>query len=136
MSKKWAISWLIPAVCILLLHTLVPHSHENLWSAANDIEHSCSHKQHGILEFFQHLVTQDVGTEHLEHFQNSIKKQDFNKKVVLEDTASTLFFNINNNTIIDFIDNCNFNKFNEIPNFLISTFFKNSPFRGPPFFNN
>jgi hypothetical protein len=78
MEKKSAIRWLLPAMIILLLHTLVPHSHG--WtSAQNDTQQTtCEHKNHGVWEFFEHLLTQDCGVEHLENYQ--VSKVDFNKQ--------------------------------------------------------
>jgi hypothetical protein len=131
MNKKWAISWLIPAVCILLLHTLIPHVHNYTLQNNNNQHSNCQHKKHGVWEFLEHLATQDVGSEHLENYQNSIKKQVFNKKIAFANTTSTLFININNHTIINFTNNCSFNNSYLFPK---NSFLKTFSLRGPPTF--
>lgn len=72
MQKKWAISWLFAATIILLLHTLVPHSHD--FTTSQPEPTTCEHHQHGFWEFVEHLLDQNCGEDHLEHYQVSLKK--------------------------------------------------------------
>ncbi|MFK7947507.1 MAG: hypothetical protein AB8G11_07960 [Saprospiraceae bacterium] len=73
MKRKWAISWLFPAIMILLLHTLVPHSHDFI-SSQNEST-TCEHHQHGFWEFVEHLLEQDCGENHLEYYQITFEKE-------------------------------------------------------------
>lgn len=79
MQKKSAIRWLLPAVVILLLHTLVPHSHGWMQTQKSTQQTTCEHQHHGVWEFFEHLLTQDCGVEHLENYQ--VSNIDSNKEI-------------------------------------------------------
>jgi hypothetical protein len=78
MQSKSVIRWIVPAVIILLLHTLVPHSHDWMNSENSAATTTCEHKSHGIWEFFAHLLTQDCSIEHLENYH--VANVDANKK--------------------------------------------------------
>ncbi|NJN77685.1 MAG: hypothetical protein HC803_04605 [Saprospiraceae bacterium] len=78
MQKRSALRWILPAVIILLLHTLVPHSHGWMNTEIKAAQTTCNHHHHGVWEFFTHLLTQDFGVEHLENYQ--VADVDFQKK--------------------------------------------------------
>lgn len=66
MRQKIAISWLFPAAIILLLHTLIPHSHDFITSHKHQ---SCEHHKHNFWEFVEHLLEQNCGENYLEFYQ-------------------------------------------------------------------
>lgn len=70
MRQKIALSWLLPAAMILLLHTLVPHSHDFI---THHEQQTCEHHEHNFWEFVEHLLHQDCGENHLEYYQISFE---------------------------------------------------------------
>lgn len=70
MRQKIALSWLIPTAMILLMHTLVPHSHDFI---SHHKQQTCEHQHHGFWEFVEHLLHQNCDENHLEYCQIVIK---------------------------------------------------------------
>jgi len=70
MRQKIALSWVFPAAIILLLHTLIPHSHDFI---SHDEHQTCEHHQHNFWEFVEHLLEQNCGENHLEHYQTAFE---------------------------------------------------------------
>lgn len=126
MQKKWAISWLFPAAMILLLHTLVPHSHDFITS--HEETTTCEHHQHNFWEFVEHLLEQNCGENHLEHYQISIENDiDFDNynSLILNQLPR---FTTNNHLLLI---KKTFPKTNY--NFKNPFLLKYLTFRGPPF---
>jgi hypothetical protein len=124
MRKSWAISWLIPAVCILLLHTLVPHAHDKTTTPSE--AHRCEGKPYGFQHFLEHLLAVDAGAEHLEHTFMSESEQTASFFVLataseMPTFAATVPIEIAANAIFPVL----------IP-FFDKNFIKSTPFRGPP----
>lgn len=131
MQKKWAIRWVLPAVMILLLHTFVPHGHGWMNVEMNVEQTTCQHQHHGVWEFFEHLLTQDCGIEHLENYQ--VSDVDSNKKSHLFNAI----FSSNNFNYFYLLDfSKNINKIIPSNDFIFSEnrFITEISFRGPPIF--
>ena len=90
MRQKIALSWLIPAAMILLLHTLIPHSHDFL---AHHEAQTCTHHEHSFWEFVEHLLHQDCGENHLEYYQITFEEDiDFDNLFISHDLPHFLIF--------------------------------------------
>ncbi len=129
MVKRNAIYWLIPTVIILLLHTLVPHTHHVTTEIKKNTAITCHHGQHDIWEFFEHLLLQDGGYEHLENYQVSkvgFDKQDFN--------FSTLFITNNFSFFYPLTTSKTIHKIIPFNDFIFpkNRFINDISFRGPP----
>ena len=123
MQRHIALSWIFPAAMILLLHTLVPHSHDFVSKSKYQ---SCEHQQHHVWEFVEHLLEQNSGENHLESFQVELENN-------LELDNTSLFSNQSFPflpTEISLLTRIGFPKTNDI---LLSLSFNNAhSYRGPP----
>jgi hypothetical protein len=131
MQKKWAIRWLLPAVIILLLHTLVSHSHSWTNNENKGVQTTCEHHHHhhGVWDFFEHLLTHDCSVEHLENYP--IVNLDFNKKNF---PSNTIFFINNSSPFYPFLMDKTIQKIIPQNDFIFpkNRFFTEISFRGPP----
>ena len=93
MRQKIALSWVFPAAMILLLHTLVPHSHDFI---SHSEPQTCNHHEHDLWEFVEHLLHQDCGQNHLEHYQISFEN-DLDNSLVLNQLPQ---FKTNNHLLL------------------------------------
>lgn len=129
MRRKSAICWLLPAVIILLLHMLVPHSHGSISETVNIPQTTCEHQSHGVWEFFEHLLTQDCSVEHLENYQVSkvdFEKINFDFNTIFIINNSSHFYPLETSKIINKIIPQNDFIFSE------NRFVTEISFRGPP----
>ena len=129
MQKKWAIRWILPAVMILLLHTFVPHSHGSVIEDKNTTQTTCEHQSHGVWEFFEHLLTEDCGIEHLESYQTAnldIEKSNTNLNIIFITNNLRHFYPLETSKIINKIIPQNDFIFSE------NRFTTDISFRGPP----
>ena len=129
MQKKSAISWLLPAVIILLLHTLLPNMEHYV---SHEKEHSstaCHHESHGVWEFFEHLLSQDCGFETLENYQ--VSKVDFDKQNI---DFNTIFITNNFSFFYPLTTSKIIHKIIPFDDFFFSEnrFINDISFRGPP----
>lgn len=123
MQRHIALSWIFPAAMILLLHTLVPHSHDFI---STDSYQSCNHQEHRVWEFVEHLLEQNSGENHLESFQveleNKLELENISLYSIIIPQFST--------KEITLLKKVGIVKPNDI---LINPFFSNSlSYRGPP----
>lgn len=123
MQRAIALSWILPAAMILLLHTLIPHSHDFI---SQNNQHNCHHQQHHVWEFVEHLLEQSSGENHLESYQVETEN-DFD---VDNSSLFVVTFSSFSTKRITSFRTVIFPKNDDI---LRNTFFSNSlSYRGPP----
>lgn len=122
MQRAIALIWILPAAMILLLHTLIPHSHDFI---SQDNRHNCHHQQHHVWEFVEHLLEQNSGENHLESYQVELEND-----LYLDNSS---LFAVSFSSFSERTTSFRAIIFPENDDFLRNTFFSNSlSYRGPP----
>lgn len=129
MQKKSAIRWLLPAVIILLLHTLVPNFGHHTHHEAEHSSTTCQHERHGVWEFIEHLLSQDCGFETLENYH--VSNVDFDKQNI---DFNIIFFTNNFSFFYPLTSSKINHKIIPFDDFVFSEnqIFNDISFRGPP----
>jgi hypothetical protein len=129
MQKKSAIRWLLPAVIILLLHTLLPNVEHYTHHEKEHYSTTCHHESHGVWEFFEHLLSKDCGFETLENYH--VSKVEFNQQHI---NFNTLFITNNFSFFYPLTTSKIIHKIIPFDDFIFSEnrFVTDVSFRGPP----
>lgn len=67
--KRLGIAMICTAAMLVLLHSITPHTHSNPYGN-NEATVSQNQPEAGVLGFLQLMFHPDLGTDHLDNFQN------------------------------------------------------------------